>query len=80
MQEHVKVYFKYFGYVSQSEIACEVCGKQPANDIHHIHGRGKGKNFIENLCALCRDCHNKCHAEIIKKDQMQEIHNKLLNS
>jgi NAD-dependent dihydropyrimidine dehydrogenase PreA subunit len=77
MQEHVKVYFKYFGYVCQEQVMCEVCGC-PAKDLHHIKGRGKGKNIIENLCALCRDCHNKCHAEIIKKDQMQEIHNKLL--
>jgi len=78
MQEHVKVYFKYFGYVCQEEIICECCKNKMAVDIHHIKGRGKGKNVIKNLCALCRDCHNKCHAEIIKKDQMQEIHNKLL--
>ena len=77
MQEHVKVYFKHFGCICQSEIMCEICNT-PANDIHHIKGRGKGKNIISNLCALCRDCHAKCHNEIIKKDQMQSIHDKYL--
>lgn len=41
---------------------CEVCGS-PAVDIHHIHSRKAGgsklMDFIENLMALCRICHDK---------------------
>ena len=79
MTPHAKIYFKYCGYSAGDFIPCEVCHNS-AVDIHHIHGRGKDKNVIENLCALCRDCHSKCHNEIIKKDQMQEIHNVFLYS
>ena len=33
------------------------CGSR-AVDIHHIEKRNKTKNdYIENLIALCRDCH-----------------------
>ena len=60
MKNHTKVYFKAFGYDTNSWIACEVCGAT-AVDIHHIESRGMGgsKNAdtIENLMALCRECH-----------------------
>jgi 5-methylcytosine-specific restriction endonuclease McrA len=60
MKNHTKVYFKAFGYDTNSWIGCEVCGST-AVDIHHIESRGMGgsKNAdtIENLMALCRECH-----------------------
>jgi hypothetical protein len=61
MKNHTKVYFKAFGYdTTNSWIACEVC-RATAVDIHHIESRGMGgsKNAdtIENLMALCRECH-----------------------
>ena len=77
MQKHVKVYMSYFDYVCQEEIPCEACGSQ-AVDIHHIHGRGKGKDVIKNLMALCRRHHEMAHSTI-SKDQMQLIHNYFLS-
>jgi hypothetical protein len=57
MQNHTKVYMKFFGYGEQDFIPCEMCGSR-AVDIHHIEKRNKTKNdYIENLIALCRDCH-----------------------
>tara|TARA_R110000823_G_scaffold269491_2_gene389256 strand:+ start:84 stop:362 length:279 start_codon:yes stop_codon:yes gene_type:complete len=48
---------KFFGYGEQDFIPCEMCGSR-AVDIHHIEKRNKTKNdYIENLIALCRDCH-----------------------
>jgi hypothetical protein len=41
MKNHTKVYFKAFGYDTNSWIACEVCGAT-AVDIHHIESRGMG--------------------------------------
>jgi len=79
MTPHAKIYFKHCNYSEGDFIPCEVCHYQSV-DIHHIKGRGKDKNMIENLCALCRDCHNKCHNEIIKRDQMQDIHDVFLYS
>jgi hypothetical protein len=73
LPKHVSVYMLYFDYVTQSEIPCEACTK-PAVDIHHISGRGKGKDVITNLMALCRKCHTRAH-ESIPKSEMQYIHN-----
>jgi predicted restriction endonuclease len=74
--KHIKVYMDYFDYKIQSEIMCEACGS-PANDIHHIHGRGEGKDVIENLMALCRKHHDMAHSskDYVSPDEFQYIHN-----
>ena len=58
MKNHTNIYFNFFGYdVSDDYIPCEMC-ETKAVDIHHLEKRIKTKNdFIENLVALCRDCH-----------------------
>jgi predicted restriction endonuclease len=78
--KHIKVYMDYFDYKIQSEIMCEACGS-PANDIHHIHGRGDGKDVIENLMALCRKHHDMAHSskDYVSPDEFQYIHNNFLN-
>ena len=81
MTPHVKIYLKHFGFDVSDFIACENCGKR-AQDIHHIHGRGKGKDVIGNLMALCRDCHKAAHGEkntYLHPDVMQKIHDEYLN-
>jgi 5-methylcytosine-specific restriction endonuclease McrA len=70
----------YFGYGEQDFMPCEV-DNNPAVDVHHIHGRGKGKDVIENLIALCRICHNKAHNNYrtyVHPDVYQAIHNNFL--
>jgi len=50
---------KYFGYDESDFIPCEFCGKK-AVDIHHLEPKSKAKakvNLIDNLMALCRECH-----------------------
>lgn len=79
MTRHVRIYMDYFGYGEQDVILCEVCG-QRAVDIHHIDGRGKGKDVISNLIALCRKCHNAAHGlekTYLHKDVIQKIHEKV---
>lgn len=60
MQKHTKIYLKHFGYDITDFIPCEVCGCR-AVDIHHIEPRGMGgskkADTIDNLMALCRECH-----------------------
>lgn len=60
MQNHTKVYMKFFDYFGDEFIACEMCGLK-AVDIHHIEPRQSGgsktKDTIDNLMALCRKCH-----------------------
>ena len=77
MTKHCAIYFKYFGFGIDDFVPCEMCGKK-AVDIHHIRGRGKGKNVISNLMSLCRDCHRKAH-EKLHPDVMQAIHDRYLN-
>jgi len=81
MQKHTKVYFRYFDYGEQDMIPCEICGAR-AVDIHYITGRGKGKDVIENLIALCREHHNVAHKINNKYTQayLSEIHKRKLKS
>lgn len=75
MKPHTKAYMSHFGYDVSDFIPCEVCGNK-AVDIHHIESRGMGgskhKDVIENLQALCRECHLKYgdapqHLEMLKQ-------------
>ena len=79
MVKYIKVYMDYFDFKTQSEIMCEACGR-PAEDIHHIHGRGKDMDNIKNLMALCRECHNRAHSskDYVSKEEFQYIHNNFL--
>ena len=72
MTNHCKVYFEYFDIGETEIVLCEAC-QAPAVDIHHIHGRGKGKDVIENLIACCRKCHNRFGS--MNKEEVQLIHN-----
>jgi 5-methylcytosine-specific restriction endonuclease McrA len=74
MKKHTKLYLDYFGYGIEDFIPCESCGSK-AVDIHHIEARGMGgdkkADNINNLMALCRQCHlvmgdTKTHMEYLK--------------
>jgi predicted restriction endonuclease len=77
MTPHCKIYMNHFDYKVAEEIMCEACGN-PAVDIHHIYGRGEGRDVITNLMALCRKHHEKAHSTITKSE-MQLIHNFFLS-
>lgn len=59
-----KIYINYFDYCEQDFIPCELCSRRSV-DIHHIDNKGMGgskeKDYIENLIALCRECHIEAH-------------------
>ena len=77
MTNHCKIYMNHFDLKTENEVVCEACGSL-GNDIHHIWGRGKDKDVIGNLAALCRRHHTMCHEEKISKSEMQLIHNYFL--
>jgi len=59
LKSYVKTYLLYFGYDESDFIPCEFCGRK-AVDIHHLEPRSIAKhklNLIDNLMALCRECH-----------------------
>lgn len=79
MTPHFKIYFDYFGITRGEFIACEMCGAK-AVDIHHIDSKGMGgtsinKDVIENLAALCRRCHDLCHASKTFNRNVLIVHN-----
>jgi len=81
MKKHTKIYIDYFKFGEQDFIGCEVCGRR-AVDIHHIEARGLGgsktKDFIENLSALCRECHIKAETKPEFNILVKKIHLKHL--
>lgn len=82
MKKHTKIYMKYFNYVLDDFIPCEVCGSR-AVDIHHIDNRGSGgslsKDRIENLMAVCRSCHLE-HGDVPDKvEWLNRIHKQRMN-
>lgn len=45
--------------------------------IHHIHGRGKGMDIIENLMCLKQETHQRAHGtnKPVSKSDFQYMHN-----
>lgn len=82
MKHHVKLYLNAFKYDISDFIGCEVCNAR-ATDIHHIKARGiggsKNKDTVENLMALCRECHVKYGDKKNTYEFLIEIHNRHLH-
>jgi len=81
LPKHVKVYLQHFDLGETDTWFCEACMREfPINNglnIHHIHGRGPGKDVIENLMSLCIEkCHVRAHGSIhlVSKDEFQLMH------
>lgn len=84
MERHTRVYMKFFSYGMDDFVPCEICfmGKKDvrAADVHHICGRGKGMDVIENLMALCRRHHDNCHfvTPLLEKEYLLGIHQQFI--
>ena len=73
-------YLKHRGYAEQDYILCESCFKKRANDVHHIHFKSKGgTDRMDNLIAVCRDCHIKAHEGILIEAHFKELKRKQFN-
>lgn len=83
MRKHTKIYFDYFGYEKEDFVSCEVCGRR-ACDTHHIDCRGMGgskeKDVIENLMAVCRECHIKYGDKKEYMDFLKEKHHEFMEA
>ena len=45
--------------LKQAGYKCEACGEKVKLDIHHLTYERLGKERLDDLQALCRDCHVK---------------------
>ena len=84
MTKHCKVYMDYFDLGEQDNWQCEACAKPDHIQnlgIHHIYGRGEGKDVITNLMCLCQKCHKRAHGGIhpVSKSEFQLIHGYFLS-
>jgi len=78
MVNHKKVYINYFHDGEQEFIICEGCFRG-AVDIHHLVSRSLGgSDKIENLCAVCRECHDKAHQSVEYNSYLKEKHKQKL--
>lgn len=86
MQKHTAIYMKFFQYGIDDFICCEIAWSEGqtkrASDVHHVTGRGKGKDVIDNLMAVCRENHERCENKrkpYISKERQKEIHQQFIN-
>ena len=80
MKPYTKTYLKYFGFDESDFIPCEICGAK-AVDIHHLEPKSRAKakvNLIDNLMALCRNCHDECGKSPQMNERAKLIHRKKL--
>jgi 5-methylcytosine-specific restriction endonuclease McrA len=81
MKPHTKIYLNYFNFKIPEDCFCEICNS-PAVDINHIQARGMGgsktKDNIENLMAVCRECHIAVGDVPDKKQWLNEVHKKFM--
>lgn len=81
MKKHLKVYFEFFKISPTEFVSCLLCGKR-ATEIHHIIPRsrifGKDRDAIENLCALCHECHYMIHNKSSPSKFEKELKEKTL--
>jgi len=83
MKAHTKLYLQSLQFSIADFVPCEIC-RQLAVDIHHIKARGMGgtkkQDTIENLMALCRQCHERYGDKKQHTDELQNIHNNYLRA
>ena len=81
MKPYIKTYLKHFHYLADDFIPCEICGRKSV-DFHHIECRGMGgskiKDNIENIMALCRECHLEYGDKKVWKKFLKENHEQKL--
>lgn len=47
----------------RAQFRCEGCGDQPATEVHHLTYEHVTQEFLFELIALCRGCHERLHEQ-----------------
>ena len=74
MIKYKKIFIDYWGYTIADYIPCACCNSKSI-DIHHLIFKSQGgKDEPDNLISLCRECHNKAHADTDFNNHLKQIH------
>lgn len=49
--------------LQRANFVCEGCGDHRASEVHHLSYLHLGNEFLWELKAVCRTCHEKCHPD-----------------
>jgi 5-methylcytosine-specific restriction endonuclease McrA len=52
--------------LARAQDQCEGCGRWPATEVHHLTYAHVGQEFLWELRAVCRDCHDRLHPDKIR--------------
>lgn len=91
MKNHTKIYLSFMlneGGLDPHECVCEVCSKGGGSalnlDINHIEPRQSGgtkrEENINNLMAMCRDCHLNFADKKHLKESLILIHRQFMKT
>jgi DNA-directed RNA polymerase subunit RPC12/RpoP len=60
--------------IKRAKLKCAMCGwDETSLDVHHIIERKNGgTNDMDNLIAICPNCHRKAHEKKYTKEQLKE--------
>jgi hypothetical protein len=49
--------------LKRSRSICEGCGEKPATEVHHLTYKHVSKEFLFELVAVCKPCHDRLHED-----------------
>lgn len=75
MIKYKKIFLDFWGYSPEEYISCTGCGTTSV-DIHHLTFKSQGgKDEVENLAPVCRNCHNEAHSNKEFNNKLKIKHN-----
>tara|TARA_Y100000114_G_C11607104_1_gene253280 strand:+ start:128 stop:406 length:279 start_codon:yes stop_codon:yes gene_type:complete len=79
MKDYKKLFSRYWSVSSDDTLLCWYCNQAVAVDIHHIESKKMGGvknnrlNRIDNLFAVCRECHTLAHKNKSVNEELKKI-------
>ena len=79
MKDYKKLFSRYWGISTDDVPLCWGCNQAVAVDIHHIEPKRMGGvqqnrlNRIDNLFAVCRNCHTLAHKNKSVNEEFKKI-------
>lgn len=92
LPKHIQGYFDFFDLEPGDWVGSEI-SNATCQDFHHIYEKGMGGrpvfehegveydiNSVENIIALTREEHEDAHANVYTKEQLWNLHQKVMRN